>query len=172
MYNGGMRNTEQKLQHAAYQKTWYDANRQKVSDYMRVYFAKHREERRAYNKAWRDAHAGELKAYRKKYNDAHRAEFEVYRRTHREERKIQARIRRYGLSQVEFDSLLKKQGGRCAICKTEDWNGKGPHIDHDHKTGKVRGVLCSNCNAAVGMVKDDLKIARGLAKYIRTWTEE
>ena len=57
----------------------------------------------------------------------------------------------------------------CAICGTTEWMGRHqrPHIDHDHETGEVRGVLCHNCNLAIGHLKDDPElVARALA-YLR-----
>jgi hypothetical protein len=59
---------------------------------------------------------------------------------------------RYGLERHEYESLLKKQGGLCAICGGEN-NGKHLVVDHDHKTGKVRGLLCGGCNHALGFIE-------------------
>lgn len=62
---------------------------------------------------------------------------------------------RYGLSQPAFDALLSAQNGLCALCAqqlhTEHINGL--HIDHDHRTGKVRGLLCGTCNTGIGHVE-------------------
>ena len=60
----------------------------------------------------------------------------------------------YNLSRSELDALLA-QHGVCAICQTDDWGRKGPQVDHDHATGRVRGVLCLNCNNGLGRFKDD-----------------
>ena len=60
----------------------------------------------------------------------------------------------YGLSVVAFDELLADQGGGCAICETTEPGGKNWHVDHDHETGKVRGILCVRCNAGIGMLDD------------------
>lgn len=64
--------------------------------------------------------------------------------------------RAYGISHEEYNELLKFQGGVCAICK-EFRPHLGDHmcVDHDHKTGKVRGILCSDCNRALGLFKDN-----------------
>lgn len=69
---------------------------------------------------------------------------------------------RYGLSQKVFDELLAKQGGKCAICSANITWPKRLHVDHCHKTGRVRGLLCTRCNRGIGMLGDDpslLKIA-------------
>lgn len=64
--------------------------------------------------------------------------------------------RRYGLSQEQYNAILADQGGKCAICETEDFHGPGkkPHVDHNHVTGKVRGLLCIHCNILIGMARD------------------
>ena len=54
--------------------------------------------------------------------------------------------RRYGIGEKEFQELLAEQGGVCAICGAPD----PQHLDHDHRTGWVRGILCFNCNGGLG----------------------
>ena len=67
---------------------------------------------------------------------------------------------RYGLAkiglipEVYFD-MLDKQGGVCAICKRTEPSGKKLAADHCHTTGKIRGLLCRNCNVALGLFQDD-----------------
>jgi hypothetical protein len=60
--------------------------------------------------------------------------------------------RRYGLTEAEVKALIEEQGGVCAVC----WVEKPEHVDHDHRTGKVRGILCFNCNGGLGQFKDDI----------------
>jgi hypothetical protein len=59
--------------------------------------------------------------------------------------------RKYGLTLEAFDALLASQGGGCAICGKADVD----NVDHDHVTGRVRGILCFNCNVAIGHVAED-----------------
>ena len=75
--------------------------------------------------------------------------------------------RRYGVGQKEFDELLAEQGGVCAICGSAD----PQHLDHDHRTGWVRGILCFNCNGGLGQFRDSPeRLARAIT-YLRgtTW---
>lgn len=59
---------------------------------------------------------------------------------------------RYKLSSADFYALFELQGGRCAICHThQDQMGERLAVDHDHATGKVRGLLCRPCNQSLGM---------------------
>lgn len=65
-----------------------------------------------------------------------------------------ARLDKYGLTASEFEALLEKQHSQCPICL----NGliASPHIDHDHTTGRVRGLLCPSCNKGLGFLADDV----------------
>ena len=73
---------------------------------------------------------------------------------------------RYGIGQAEVDAMVAAQGGTCAVCP-----GKPEHVDHDHKTGQVRGILCSLCNQALGNARDDVVILAGLIRYLRSEAE-
>lgn len=59
---------------------------------------------------------------------------------------------RYKLTATEYDKMLRTQAGRCAIC---DLAMRIPFVDHCHSTGKVRGLLCSQCNSGIGMFEDN-----------------
>lgn len=52
----------------------------------------------------------------------------------------------YGITEAQYDEVLEHQGGACAICRKPPAAGKNLHVDHDHKTGAVRGLLCMPCN--------------------------
>lgn len=79
----------------------------------------------------------------------------------------------YGISAEEYDEMLAKQGGGCAICGAEDtYHQSGRRadrlpVDHDHDTGVVRGILCSPCNRAIGFLKDDPELLERAARYLR-----
>lgn len=72
--------------------------------------------------------------------------------------------KRYGITAEQRDLMEKVQRGRCAICKVE---GKKFHVDHDHGSGFIRGLLCFNCNAGLGQMGDSIPRLRKLAAYRR-----
>lgn len=77
---------------------------------------------------------------------------------------------RYGVSQIEYMAMLKRQEGRCAICRSDNparSRAKNFSVDHCHKTGRIRGLLCYRCNPALGFFKDNEKIIQGALDYLR-----
>lgn len=82
-----------------------------------------------------------------------------------EVRQKYARQAAYGVTPEAFSAMLDAQGGCCAICTGAMPN---PHIDHDHATGKVRGLLCKLCNAGLGQFKDDVARLSQAITYLNT----
>ncbi len=79
-------------------------------------------------------------------------------------------LRRVGLEEVEIDrakQALLSFDGRCQVCVKSEPGLKGWILDHDHNTGKFRGILCSNCNLALGHLKDDVFILKSLIVYLK-----
>lgn len=75
-----------------------------------------------------------------------------------------SRRRRYGLSDEIFQELLKIQGGKCAICRDEFT--RTPSVDHDHDTGRIRGLLCSPCNTGLGLFKESYARLVSAVEYL------
>jgi hypothetical protein len=74
----------------------------------------------------------------------------------------------YNLTIDDFNRLVQNQKGACAICLNkfaENKSGK-PHVDHDHNTGIVRGILCGYCNSALGMFRDNEEVLRNAINYL------
>ena len=65
-----------------------------------------------------------------------------------------------------YEAMFQGQGNVCAICKAIP-NPKRVAVDHDHKTGIIRGILCHLCNTAIGLMKDNPEILIEAAKYLR-----
>lgn len=77
------------------------------------------------------------------------------------------RLKRYGLTVEQFDAMLLAQGNVCGICR-QPKDERQWHIDHDHETQEVRGILCSNCNTALGLFKDDpARLAQAIEYLMR-----
>jgi hypothetical protein len=76
--------------------------------------------------------------------------------------------RYYGLTWEAYQKILTNQNNKCAICFIEFTGGNYiPCVDHDHKTGKVRGLLCKTCNSALGHLKDDIILFEQAIIYLK-----
>jgi hypothetical protein len=75
---------------------------------------------------------------------------------------------RYGIGHKDFDELLAEQGGVCAVCGAAD----PEHVDHDHRTGWVRGILCFNCNGGLGQFRDNPRFLSAAMTYLKGTTCE
>lgn len=74
--------------------------------------------------------------------------------------------RKYGLTLEEYDLMDKLQNSRCAICGKVNKNGWNLAVDHNHKTGKIRKLLCASCNLVVGASYEDIEILKLTIKYL------
>lgn len=73
----------------------------------------------------------------------------------------------YGITLDDYNKMFEEQEGRCKICKTHQSEmKKALHVDHNHQTGKVRGLLCHNCNLALGRLKEDPEIIAAALEYV------
>lgn len=72
----------------------------------------------------------------------------------------------YGLTLQEYSDMLEACNGRCEVCGDLPAHKGGLHIDHNHETGVVRGMLCFHCNSALGQVREDVERLRALIAYI------
>jgi hypothetical protein len=80
--------------------------------------------------------------------------------------------RNYGITLNEHTQMYEEQNGVCAVCeKPGDGRWKKLCVDHDHKTGKVRQLLCRNCNMILGQVDDDANHLRKLTAYLQKHSE-
>ena len=127
---------------AARHQQWYIENKQREIDRVQ---------------AWRDANPEKYAKYQQTYRS-------------RPERKLADRAghlkRKFGLTLEQYDELLASQGGGCAICGDAPEVNVSLHIDHDHDTGAVRGLLCLRCNNALGQLKEDPDLIRAAAAYL------
>lgn len=107
----------------------------------------------------------------KKYRESHPDYAKEYRSRNIEKARARGRDvlmkRKYGIDYSEFIAMSNKQNNKCAICGNDLDMGKLTHVDHDHKTGKVRGILCRNCNHGLGNFMDDISLMAKAIDYLR-----
>ena len=77
------------------------------------------------------------------------------------------RFKTYGITEEQYQEMIVRQGNRCAIChKTAEENKQALAIDHCHDTGKVRGLLCMQCNLGIGYLNDNINLLADAIKYL------
>jgi hypothetical protein len=105
------------------------------------------------------------------YDPKKRARY--YKNLNKEELKNKQLQRKFGISLEYYNQMLVEQNYKCDCCKknVKD-NKKLLAVDHCHKTNKIRGLLCNNCNAALGFIKEDIEIAQNLINYIIKYSKE
>jgi len=75
---------------------------------------------------------------------------------------------RYGITYTEYKAMSENQNHKCKICGIED---KKLAVDHNHQTLKIRGLLCNNCNFAIGLLKDNVETLKSAVNYLKTVVE-
>lgn len=116
------------------------------------------------NKARSDGLQSECKDCKREYDaKRYKERRDIYRAMHR---KNHLR-RKFGIDERRYNELLDMQNGSCAICrKTCEDEGKRLAIDHDHKTGEIRGLLCYNCNRGIGHLQDNITLLKNAIDYL------
>ena len=154
----------------AYMREWTKRNKERLAEKRRATASERSEKRREHYKQCEPLRI-KCRAYTKKWKEKN------------PELRFAQRLKRYGISPTQYRELLAKQGGGCAICgatnspdvcKTarSSTGRRRLHVDHDHKTGVVRGLLCSSCNIALGKFRDDASIIERAAMYLRSQKRE
>lgn len=139
-------------------------------------------------KAWRDNHperAAEISRrsrlknpqvareraliWHRKNRDKHLAYMRQRRATHAQSIKDSKLKSAFGITSATYNAMLLQQGGCCAICgKDSRANRKRLAVDHCHKTSRIRGLLCSPCNQALGIFKDSTQLLTSAIHYLKT----
>lgn len=101
------------------------------------------ENKKIYNRLWRKNNTGVIKEYNRLA-------------------KLKAN---YGITTKQYEEIVNKQNGKCAICDCEP-KTRYLHVDHCHKTNKIRGLLCHNCNTGIGLLKESKDIFIKAIKYL------
>lgn len=156
---------EYRARRAERARRYYQQNRERLLARQKERDASRREERAEYARAYRERmkreDPEELRARR-------RAKYAARREEALERQRWINRRGRTGITKQQFERLWAAQGGRCPACSDEltDGGAAGAHVDHCHKSGKIRGILCAPCNKALGAAREDVERLRGLAAFL------
>lgn len=148
-----------KDRYAAKERAYYEANKEKFREANRRFKTKHRPEIRARQNAHRAANKEKFAARQKAYREKHLDRY-------KDRERLQRLRKAYGLSGHDDLKLVQLHDNQCAICKTPFTIVKR-NVDHCHRTGRVRGLLCQSCNVGLGRFNDDAKLLRAALKYLK-----
>lgn len=127
---------------------------------------KNPEKNKKYHRKYKKRHPKKVKESQRKYckNNKEKVK-EINKKSYN-----RCRFKKYNMTLDEYNVMLENQNYKCAICgKTKSENGKSFAVDHNHKTGKVRGLLCNHCNVGIGYLGDSAEItAKATAYLIKT----
>jgi len=134
-------------------------------EYQKEYYKKYknRVDRKDYYRKYAKTHKRDRKEYQRKYQEGLKNN-QVFKR-----RILKDKHKPY-LSIEEYNNLFTLQNGECAICNKHQVEfKKALAIDHDHKTGKIRGLLCFKCNVMIGLAKDNIQILENAINYLKNY---
>lgn len=136
------------------------------------HYAANPEAYRAKSKAWREANPERYRALTKAHAERNREKMKARSRdwylNNKERASAQARkqkLARYGLTEETYQAMVSAQSGCCAICQRPPKLHR-LYVDHCHRTGTVRGLLCNTCNAAIGMLEDRPDLLKHALAYL------
>ena len=121
---------------------------------------KNKEDKREYDKQYRFNNKEKIKIEKKQYQRFHSEDI-------RKKAKKNYLLRKYGLSYNDWLIMWESQEGKCAICGESFKNPASTCVDHDHNTDEIRGLLCTQCNAGIGLLHDSPEMLIKAAEYLR-----
>ena len=152
---------KQGLKHKESNRRWYLANAERERERNRVYRLKFPERIKETNRKYREKNREKIRISNREWQ----------KRNAEQNKKIQKNCslkRQYGITLNDYNLLLESQNYKCAICLTDkSENGKSFAVDHNHKNGKIRGLLCENCNRGLGMFMDSENILLKAMVYLK-----
>jgi len=136
-----------------------------------LYASLHKEQIAETKRLWREKNRekqNEQSKWRKRKNrqaDKIKRQSEEFKK----KRKNNDLIRKFGINLQQYELILDQQGGKCAICNSHSCkSGRKFAVDHNHETGQVRGLLCQNCNTALGRFQDSQELLLTAISYLQT----
>jgi hypothetical protein len=126
----------------------------------------HKEEKQKYDRQYYSNHKEKKKEEQKKYRSLHKEE--IKKQDHERHKRYRRDLAKYGITLKEYESILIAQNYKCKICgKHVSELNRSLFVDHDHNTGKIRGLLCQYCNSAIGYFNDDGNILLNAIDYLK-----
>jgi hypothetical protein len=136
-------------------KKYKESHKEQIKKYNKEYRDKHKDEAREATRLWELNHPDIVKQRRKKW---------FQKTKNKEYMKNYHLIKNYNITLDDYNKLFLKQEGKCKICHQ---SFESLIVDHNHKTNKVRGLLCDNCNCGIGFLKENTDILLEAIEYLK-----
>lgn len=153
-------------------KRWYKNNKEKRLKQIKEYVNKNKEFFKEYRSKWveenRDRVNESYNNNRLKNPEKFREKSRKYYKENKKTMNIKRVFRKTGISQEQYDLMIKNQDNKCAICKKAPYKNKKLFIDHCHSTGNIRGLLCNSCNSGLGFFKDNCDFMLFAIEYLKS----
>lgn len=143
-----------------YDKTYYELHKEKIKLRQKIYYETHKEEINSRQNTYYKDHKEERKIY---YN-SRKEYFKAYNKSTQKKRHLK---HNYNISLEQYNELLINANFQCEICGSKE----KLCVDHNHKTNRVRGILCLNCNFMIGISKDDIELLEKGIQYLHSKKE-
>jgi hypothetical protein len=155
-------------------KQYHIKNRDRDIKRCKNYDANHKEQKIITDKLRYDKNRVQILKQKKQYSMKHKEKIKAYQKQHKTTDGYKKQSKHwhlktnYNIGLDDYNDLFNAQEGCCIICDVHQSNLKKPlFVDHDHVTGKVRGLLCSACNSLLGYAHDNISILESAIKYLK-----
>ena len=157
------------IQKKEYMKKWRQDNKEKVKASQKKYWENHKEELSKKgterSRLWRKNNVEKSKATASRRYQENKEEYDkrsrLWYQQHPEAKRLYSIRKKYGLSEdIRIGAIC------CDVCGSKEWGHRGPNIDHDHVTDRVRGIICRDCNLMLGNAKDSTVILQQGIDYL------
>jgi hypothetical protein len=142
-----------------------DERKAKTKERMKRWREENKPQINAYQKQWRERNAEQVSKYQREYQAEYNSLEDIQFKTW-----VRNLHKNYKITPLIFNEMWNNQCGKCAICKQlmepRGRKKSAATVDHNHDTGKVRGLLCRGCNHGIGNLKDDPEVLRSAFEYL------
>ena len=173
------KNKKRMLEHT---RKWNENNKERMEEYRKKYYKKNKEKIKEYGKKYREREGikEKIKEYRKEYRVKNKEKIKEYWRDYQQKNPDAYRNTslkaNYGITLEDRNRMIEEQDGYCknpfCLVKLSDIPERHVHVDHDHKTGEIRGIMCHECNTNLGKIEKNPLRFKGLLQIAEASTKK
>lgn len=162
-WNHSNENYSNNMSQKEYNKSWRELNKEKIKADKAEWYRKNKKSVLLYSKQYYVENKDRIRIYQRDNKEKIKSYYVNNKDKILENSKRGRYKNEYGITVKDYDTMLQTQNNRCAICYK---SSNTLCVDHNHVTGKVRGLLCKKCNIGIGCLNDDAEILANAIKYL------